>query len=218
MDLNISIGFVKSRVRLPQTGDNLEGIYGTAIFGTANPDAPSPFGFAPPDQNFAHLVWRETDRFINSGRLNWRPKDYITAHATVGLDYTGYSDESFNAPGQGCAICGQQRQGLRAIDSFRQYKYSVDLGSSHELRHHRPDRFEDVGWRPVQRGPARGHAQLGLRIPSGRPVHRRGGDEELGRAHDRDQDGGHLPRATVELGRPDLRDRRHARRSEQRLR
>ena len=130
MDLNISIGFVKSRVRLPQTGDNLEGIYGTAIFGTANPDAPNPFGFAPPDQNFAHLVWRETDRFINSGRLNWRPKDYITAHATVGLDYTGYSDESFNAPGQGCAICGQQRQGLRAIDSFRQYKYSVDLGSS----------------------------------------------------------------------------------------
>ncbi len=74
-------------------------------------------------------MWRETDRFINSGRLNWRPKDYITAHATVGLDYTGYSDESFNAPGQGCAICGQQRQGLRAIDSFRQYKYSVDLGA-----------------------------------------------------------------------------------------
>ena len=48
----------------------------------------------------------------------------------MGLDYTGYSDESFNAPGQGCAICGQQRQGIRAIDSFTQYKYSVDLGSS----------------------------------------------------------------------------------------
>ena len=130
MDLNVSVGLVKSDVYLPQTGDNLEGIYGTAIFGTANPNAPSPFGFAPPDQNFAHIVWRETDRFINSGRLNWRPTDYITSHATVGLDYTGYSDESFNAPGQGCAICGQQRQGIRAIDSFTQYKYSVDLGSS----------------------------------------------------------------------------------------
>ena len=130
MDLNVSMGVVKSDLYLPQTGDNLEGIYGTAIFGSANPDAPTPFGFAPPDQNFAHIVWRETDRFINSGRLNWRPTDYITAHATVGLDYTGYSDESFNAPGQGCAICGQQRQGIRAIDSFTQYKYSVDLGSS----------------------------------------------------------------------------------------
>ena len=130
MDLNVSMGVVKSDVYFPQTGDNLEGIYGTAIFGTANPAAPSPFGFAPPDQNFAHIVWRETDRFINSGRLNWRPTDFVTAHATVGLDYTGYSDESFNAPGQGCAICGQQRQGIRAIDSFTQYKYSVDLGSS----------------------------------------------------------------------------------------
>lgn len=130
MDLNVSMGVVKSDLYLPQTGDNLEGIYGTAIFGTANPDAPSPFGFAPPDQNFAHIVWRENDRFINSGRLNWRPTDFVTAHATVGLDYTGYSDESFNAPGQGCAICGQQRQGIRAIDSFTQYKYSVDLGSS----------------------------------------------------------------------------------------
>ena len=130
MDLNVSMGVVKSDLYLPQTGDNLEGIYGTAIFGTANPDAPSPFGFAPPDQNFAHIVWRENDRFINSGRLNWRPTDFVTAHATVGLDYTGYSDESFNAPGQGCAICGQQRQGIRAIDSFTQYKYSVDMGSS----------------------------------------------------------------------------------------
>ncbi|MDE2864023.1 MAG: SusC/RagA family TonB-linked outer membrane protein [Gemmatimonadota bacterium] len=130
MDLNVSMGVVKSDLYLPQTGDNLEGIYGTAIFGTANPEAPSPFGFAPPDQNFAHIVWRENDRFINSGRLNWRPTDFVTAHATVGLDYTGYSDESFNAPGQGCAICGQQRQGIRAIDSFTQYKYSVDLGSS----------------------------------------------------------------------------------------
>ncbi|MXX72631.1 MAG: SusC/RagA family TonB-linked outer membrane protein [Gemmatimonadetes bacterium] len=130
MDLNVSMGVVKSDLYLPQTGDNLEGIYGTAIFGTANPEAPNPFGFAPPDQNFAHIVWRENDRFINSGRLNWRPTDFVTAHATVGLDYTGYSDESFNAPGQGCAICGQQRQGIRAIDSFTQYKYSVDLGSS----------------------------------------------------------------------------------------
>ena len=130
MGLNVSMGVVKSDLYLPQTGDNLEGIYGTAIFGTANPDAPSPFGFAPPDQNFAHIVWRETDRFINSGRLDWRPTEFATAHATVGLDYTGYSDESFNAPGQGCAICGQQRQGIRAIDSFTQYKYSVDLGST----------------------------------------------------------------------------------------
>lgn len=130
MELNVSMGLVKSDVYFPQTGDNLEGIYGTAIFGTANPNAPSPFGFAPPDQNFAHIVWRETDRFTNSGRLNWRPTDFVTAHATVGMDYTGYSDESFNAPGQGCAICGQQRQGIRAIDSFTQYKYSVDLGGS----------------------------------------------------------------------------------------
>lgn len=129
-DLSISSGYVTSHLQLPQTGDNLEGIYGTAMFGTANPDAVSPWGFAPPDQGFAHEIWRETDRFINSANLNWRPTAFLAMRGTVGLDYLGYTNNGFVAAGQGCGICGQDRLGTRTIEKITSYKYSVDVNGT----------------------------------------------------------------------------------------
>jgi TonB-linked SusC/RagA family outer membrane protein len=127
LELNVSTGLIRSTLRLPQTGDNLESILGSALFGDADPDAPDVFGFFPQDQNFARHVWRETDRFVNSSNVRWNPTDYLSAHATVGLDYTGYDNEALNAPGQGA---GANRLGLRAIDAYTSYKHSVDVGAS----------------------------------------------------------------------------------------
>src|SRR5207248_7152912 len=58
-DLNISSGFITSSTLLPQTGDNLLGVIGTGLFGTANPAATSAWGFAPPRQGLAKAVTRD---------------------------------------------------------------------------------------------------------------------------------------------------------------
>lgn len=129
VDVSLSSGYTKSDNRLPQTGDNLQGILGSALFGTANPaKTDNPWGFARPAEGFSDLIYRRDSRFTNSLQSNWRPTSFLTARATVGLDYLAYSDEANNIAGQGCSICGLTRQGLRTINKFTSSKYTADFG------------------------------------------------------------------------------------------
>ena len=129
VDVSLSSGFTTSDNRLPQTGDNLQGILGSALFGTANPaDATNPWGFARPAEGFSDIIYRRDTRFTNSLQSNWRPTSFLTARGTVGLDFLTYSDEANNIAGQGCRICGLTRQGLRTINKFTSSKYTADFG------------------------------------------------------------------------------------------
>ena len=48
MDITLSSGYVNSNNRLPQTGDRLQGIIGSSLFGTANPASEQPVGLRAP--------------------------------------------------------------------------------------------------------------------------------------------------------------------------
>ena len=136
VDVSLSAGYVTSDNRLPQTGDNTQGILGAALFGTANPArASNPWGFARPAEGFSDIVYRRDSRFTNSLQTNWRPLSFLTARGVVGLDYLQYQDEANNASGQGCTICGLNRQGLRTINKFTSAKYTAELGATatHQL-------------------------------------------------------------------------------------
>ena len=131
VDVSISAGLVNSDNRLPQTGDNTQGILGAALFGTANPaKASNPWGFARPAEGFSDVIYRRDSRFTNSLQTNWRPLSFISVRGVVGLDYLQYQDEASNAAGQGCAICGLNRQGLRTINKFTSAKYTADVGAT----------------------------------------------------------------------------------------
>lgn len=131
VDVTLSSGLVNSDNRLPQTGDNLQGILGAALFGTADPSRTSdPWGFARPAEGFSDVIYRRDSRFTNSLQSNWRPWSFLAARGTIGLDYVGYSDEANNAAGQGCTICDLNRQGLRTIDKFVSAKYTADFGAT----------------------------------------------------------------------------------------
>lgn len=129
-DLNISSGFVSSYGLLPQTGDNLNGVIGSGLFGTANPAAPSAWGFATPRQGLSKAVTRDQRQFINSASGNWRPTGWLTTRAILGLDYLTWADEGKIRSGEGCVFCGVEWQGLRAINKFNNQRYSLDLGST----------------------------------------------------------------------------------------
>jgi TonB-linked SusC/RagA family outer membrane protein len=131
IDASLSVGFVRSDNRLPQTGDNTQGILGAALFGTANPArASNPWGFARPAEGFSDITYRRDRRFTNSLQTNWRPLKFLSARGTVGLDYLDYSDEASNAAGEGCKICGLNRQGLRTINKYTSSKYTADVGAT----------------------------------------------------------------------------------------
>lgn len=131
IDVTLSSGYVTSDNRLPQTGDNTQGILGAALFGSANPaKTDNPWGFARPAEGFSDVIYRRDSRFTNSLQTNWRPWSFLSTRGTVGLDYLRYSDEANNASGQGCKICGLNRQGLRTINAFTSGKVTADLGAT----------------------------------------------------------------------------------------
>jgi TonB-dependent SusC/RagA subfamily outer membrane receptor len=131
LDVTLSSGYESSDNRIPQTGDNTQGILGAALFGSANPArASNPWGFARPAEGFSDIVYRRDTRFTNSLQNNWHPLSSITVRATAGLDYLRYSDEASNASGQGCNICGLNRQGLRTVNAWTSAKYTVGLGAT----------------------------------------------------------------------------------------
>ena len=131
VDVTLSSAFVRSDNRLPQTGDNLQGILGSALFGSADPSkASNPWGFARPAEGFSDIIYRRDSRFINSLQSNWHPFSFLTARGTVGLDYLRYSDEANNAAGQGCSICDLNRQGLRTINDYTSAKMTADFGAT----------------------------------------------------------------------------------------
>src|SRR5262249_14496952 len=99
-DVNLSLGYVNTDNRIPQTGDNLEGVFAWATYGTADPSAPSPYGFARPAYGFSNTVYRQSNHFINSGTLNFRPLTWLTTRATAGLDYIGYEDKGLARNGE----------------------------------------------------------------------------------------------------------------------
>ena len=129
-DLQLSSGFVSSYTLLPQTGDNLNGVIGSGLFGTANPAAPSAWGFATPRQGFSKSVARDNRQFINSATMSYRPASWINTRAVLGLDYLTWSDQGRIRSGEGCQFCGIDWQGLRAVNKFNNERYSVDLGGT----------------------------------------------------------------------------------------
>ncbi|MGE3615359.1 MAG: SusC/RagA family TonB-linked outer membrane protein [Gemmatimonadales bacterium] len=129
-EVNISTGYTNTDNLIPQTGDNLQGVLVGAVFGTANPDAgDDPYAFARPAYGLSNYSARKSNHFINSGNINFRPTNWLTTRATVGLDYIGFEDQGLVRNGEACPFCGED-QGARTINRFQSYKYSVDFGAT----------------------------------------------------------------------------------------
>ena len=128
-DINFSLGYVYNNNLIPQTGDNLEGVIGTAILGTADPTVEAPWGFAGPEYGLSHTVYRKSDHFTPSANLNYRALNWLSLRATAGLDYLGYRDEELARNGEACPFCGFD-QGLRSLNRFVGNKISAEVGAT----------------------------------------------------------------------------------------
>ena len=129
-ELSVNLGYVNGWLLMPQTGDNLSGVIGAAIFGSPNPAAPDAWGFAPPKDGLAKEVSRATNEFLNSATITYRPFTWLSTKATAGMDWLSYDNIVNNANGQGSAFSGNDRQGLRTIDRWNSLRQSVDLNAA----------------------------------------------------------------------------------------
>ncbi|MDQ2890687.1 MAG: SusC/RagA family TonB-linked outer membrane protein [Gemmatimonadota bacterium] len=130
-DLNVNAGYVNTNQRLPQADNNIFSVYYSAYNGPGfnyKSTAPSSSGLAynptgslgenkngygvySPAQIFQYVPKSGTQRFIGSSDGNWRPLDWMTNRASVGLDLAGRNDFRLCQFGQ-CPNSGTTRQGL----------------------------------------------------------------------------------------------------------
>ncbi len=129
LDFQGNIGIVQSRGRLPQNDNNVTGFLPSGLFGLGRADTPGMWGFFLPGDVFQILVQQDISRVTPSLSGTWRPTTYLTARATLGLDYTALTDIQFQQRGQGTNF-SNFRQGRRNDNRFTLAHYTADLSGT----------------------------------------------------------------------------------------
>jgi TonB-linked SusC/RagA family outer membrane protein len=132
-ELTLSSAYTDRRLRTPFNGSFIQGIQ---IQGLLAPGYRTPFnGYAAQYLGDIMSVWQpETERrFTGDVGYTIRPLDWLSAHATIGLDRSDQSAEQFAAVGEGTnggwgQLSGRSGGYRRALTDLN--RYSVDVGTS----------------------------------------------------------------------------------------
>lgn len=128
--VNVSAGFIDSKLDLPENDNNVLGILSSGLNGRGDPTlGPGLWGFFRPGETFNSGNQQRLRRLTLSGQANYTPTSWLTARAVVGVDYTNRVDRATQFFGEGVNF-GTNRQGVISEDHRNIVQYSVDLGST----------------------------------------------------------------------------------------
>jgi outer membrane receptor protein involved in Fe transport len=126
LDLSLQSGFIKIDQRLPQVDNNVNSFWyngetgpgyktagpGYTGVGTLGQPLLGYAGFTPAEI-FQETTTQGAQRFIGSGNANWRPLNWLSGRADIGLDLTDRVETQLCRFGQ-CADFSTNRQGFAA--------------------------------------------------------------------------------------------------------
>ena len=133
--LQVSSGFVTSRQRLPQNEDNGNGIMVAALGGVWREDLFDSRGIPllgyrafPMGDILSTTTSQDLNRFINSAQARYEPFSWLSARATLGLDYSSRVDESLQRFEEG--VLGVNRVGRIENQRAEINQQTVDIGTT----------------------------------------------------------------------------------------
>ena len=133
LDVQTNIGYVTSKVRLPQNDNNVLGMLPSGYFGTTDTLGRAGWGFFAPGEIFSLLREQGIERFSGSSQMNWRPLHWLTSLTTVGYDIGNRTDIQFDPTALGPAF-GTTPLGNK-FDTRTQIKtYTVNTGLTANVR------------------------------------------------------------------------------------
>lgn len=125
-NVQASIGYISSDLRLPQNDNNVLGLLPSAFLGGATPQ--SAWGFFRPDEVFAINTRSDVDRFTGSLQGNWDPQRWLAVRAAAGVDLTDQFDNNFFPPGE--VPFGTAIDGTRNSNRINTFQWTFDLGAT----------------------------------------------------------------------------------------
>lgn len=130
MNLTASVGYVQSRLRLPQNDNDILGVLGGGLLGGVQDD-PVTRGYLAgqtPQQISAISTHQNVDRFTTSVNGSWLVIPWLNLNATAGLDFTDNSNQELVSPNQ--VFFGDLPLGQRTSNPFQTFVYTMQGGGT----------------------------------------------------------------------------------------
>jgi len=130
MDISASAGYITSNQRLPQTDNNTTGLLSNAFGGPGN-KTNGLFGYRAftPDGFFSETVRQDINRFIGSSTANYRYRDWLTARAIAGIDFTSRVDTDLCRRDQ-CVAFSTYPTGFKEDNRTAFFRYTADASAT----------------------------------------------------------------------------------------
>ena len=136
IDLGITTNFIRSKQRLPQLDNNINGLLFSMLggpgtrTGTGSLGEPlNGYGIFTPAEMFQYTTTQGINRFIGGANAAWRPFSWMNNRANLGVDYTSRVDQQL-CRRNNCPDFGSNRQGFAVDNRAGIRNFSVDLGST----------------------------------------------------------------------------------------
>ncbi|MGQ0767232.1 MAG: SusC/RagA family TonB-linked outer membrane protein [Gemmatimonadota bacterium] len=138
-DVQVSAAYITSEQRLPQNEDNGNGLMVAALGGLAlavkdsrGVDLRGYRSFSIGDV-LSRVTTQDLQRFVNSVAANYRPSDWLSTRATLGLDFASRYDEGLNLFDQG-VFNFPTRNGTISSNRTELAQYTADAGATARRR------------------------------------------------------------------------------------
>ncbi len=133
LNVNVSSGFVTSRLHLPQNDNNALGIVPSGLLGSYSPLlGQHGYGFLTPTEVFSIETMQEINRYTASTQATYLPPfaTWLSARATLGMDVTDRHDSSFSPVGAVTEFGPVRASGLRTSNRILVQAWTGDASAT----------------------------------------------------------------------------------------
>lgn len=129
MNLTASVGYVQSRLRLPQNDNNILGVLGGGLLGNFQDDAARGYLVGQTPQEVSAIsTHQNVDRFTTSVTGSWLVIPWLNLNATAGLDFTDNANQELIPPNE--VFFADLPLGQRTSNPFQTFLYTVQGGGT----------------------------------------------------------------------------------------
>lgn len=129
MSLTASVGYVQSRLRLPQNDNNVLGVLGGGLLGNfQDVDGRGYLIGQTPQQIAAINTQQNTERFTGSVNANWQVAHWLSLVGTTGLDFSDEVNQELIPPN--AVDFADLPLGQRTSNPFQTFLYTMQGGAT----------------------------------------------------------------------------------------
>ncbi len=126
LGIQVATNYVSSRLEFPQNDNNVLGVLGGALLGSAfdNPTSRGWLVGQTPQEIYALDVREDVERFLGSLGANWQPISWLTIVGTTGVDYFNRRNKSTVPPNR--VFFGSLPEGQRTANITDVWNYTAN--------------------------------------------------------------------------------------------